>query len=130
MRSRTHFLRAELIGIAGVIERNLYLTRRYIWWDLAFLVWTVANTLTIVFIGRGIEAERGRDRRRAGHHLSAHRRGDLGLSRHHLRVHHGDGRVGAGRARSSTLFMLHSADRRTSLAWPPSPCCTASSERC
>jgi ABC-2 type transport system permease protein len=56
MRSRGHLLRAELIGVAGVIERNLYLTRRYIWWDLAFLVWTVANTLTIVFIGRGIEA--------------------------------------------------------------------------
>ena len=56
MRSRAHLLRAELIGVAGVIERNLYLTRRYIWWDLAFLVWTVANTLTIVFIGRGIEA--------------------------------------------------------------------------
>lgn len=56
MRSRAHLLRSELIGVAGVIERNLYLTRRYIWWDLAFLVWTVANTLTIVFIGRGIEA--------------------------------------------------------------------------
>ena len=58
MRSRAQ-LRAELIGVAGVIERNLYLTRRYIWWDVAFLVWTVANTLTIVFIGRGIEASGG-----------------------------------------------------------------------
>jgi ABC-2 type transport system permease protein len=59
MRSRAHLLRSELIGVAGVIERNLYLTRRYIWWDVAFLVWTVANTLTIVFIGRGIEAGGG-----------------------------------------------------------------------
>jgi ABC-2 type transport system permease protein len=59
MRSRAQHLRAELIGVAGVIERNVYLTRRYIWWDLAFLVWTVANTLTIVFIGRGIEASGG-----------------------------------------------------------------------
>jgi ABC-2 type transport system permease protein len=59
MRSRAHLLRSELIGVAGVIERNLYLTRRYIWWDVAFLVWTVANTLTIVFIGRGIEASGG-----------------------------------------------------------------------
>ncbi len=33
-----------------------YLTRRYIWWDLAFFVWTVANTLTLVFIAKGIEA--------------------------------------------------------------------------
>jgi ABC-2 type transport system permease protein len=59
MRSRAQLLRSELIGVAGVIERNLYLTRRYIWWDVAFLVWTVANTLTIVFIGRGIEASGG-----------------------------------------------------------------------
>jgi ABC-2 type transport system permease protein len=59
MRSRAQLLRSELIGVAGVIERNLYLTRRYIWWDVAFLVWTVANTLTIVFIGRGIEAGGG-----------------------------------------------------------------------
>jgi ABC-2 type transport system permease protein len=49
-------LRHELIGLAGVFERNVYLVRRYIWWDIAFFVWTVANTLTIVFIGEGIEA--------------------------------------------------------------------------
>ena len=50
-------LRHELIGLGGVVERNVYLTRRYIWWDLAFFVWTVANTLTIVFIAKGIEAD-------------------------------------------------------------------------
>ena len=49
----------ELIGLAGVVERNVYLTRRYIYWDLAFFVWTVANTLTIVFIAKGIEATGG-----------------------------------------------------------------------
>jgi ABC-2 type transport system permease protein len=52
-------LRHELIGLAGVFERNVYLVRRYIWWDIAFFVWTVANTLTIVFIGEGIEATGG-----------------------------------------------------------------------
>jgi ABC-2 type transport system permease protein len=52
-------LRHELIGLGGVVERNVYLTRRYIWWDLAFLVWTIANTLTIVFIAKGIEATGG-----------------------------------------------------------------------
>lgn len=52
-------LRHELIGLGGVVERNLYLVKRYIWWDLAFFVWTVANTLTIVFIARGIEATGG-----------------------------------------------------------------------
>jgi ABC-2 type transport system permease protein len=52
-------LRSELIGVGGVVERNLYLTRRYAWWELAFFVWTVANTLTIVFIAKGIEAAGG-----------------------------------------------------------------------
>ena len=52
-------LRAELVGAGGVVERNFYLTRRYIWWDLAWFVWTVANTLTIVFIAKGIEASGG-----------------------------------------------------------------------
>jgi ABC-2 type transport system permease protein len=52
-------LRHELIGLAGVFERNVYLVKRYIWWDVAFFVWTVANTLTIVFIAEGIEAGGG-----------------------------------------------------------------------
>jgi ABC-2 type transport system permease protein len=47
-------LRHELIGLAGVIERNVYLVKRYIWWDVAFFIWTVANTLTIVFIAKGV----------------------------------------------------------------------------
>lgn len=59
MRALTTNLRAELIGLGGVVERNVYLTRRYIWWDLAFFLWTVANTLTIVFIAKGIEATGG-----------------------------------------------------------------------
>jgi len=37
----------------------MYLTRRYIWWDVAFFVWTVANTLTIVYIADGIKATGG-----------------------------------------------------------------------
>jgi ABC-2 type transport system permease protein len=53
-------LRSELVALGGVVERNVYLVKRYIWWDLAFFVWTVANTLTIVFIAEGIEAAGGR----------------------------------------------------------------------
>jgi ABC-2 type transport system permease protein len=53
-------MRAELIGAAGVVERNVYLTKRYFLWDVAFFLWTVANTLTIVFIAEGIEATGGR----------------------------------------------------------------------
>ena len=52
-------VREDLIGLAGIVERNVYLTRRYLLWDLAFFVWTVANTLTIVFIAKGIEATGG-----------------------------------------------------------------------
>src|SRR6478609_1785732 len=59
MRAMAVNLRHDLIGLGGVVERNVYLTRRYIWWDLAFFVWTVANTLTIVFIAKGIEATGG-----------------------------------------------------------------------
>ena len=51
--------RYEFISLAGVVERNVYLVRRYIWWDLAFFIWTVANTLTIVFIAKGIPATGG-----------------------------------------------------------------------
>jgi ABC-2 type transport system permease protein len=59
MRAVALTLKHELIGLGGVVERNVYLTRRYIWWDFAFFLWTVANTLTIVFIAKGIEASGG-----------------------------------------------------------------------
>jgi ABC-2 type transport system permease protein len=52
-------MRGELIGLGGVVERNIYLVKRYFWWDVAFFVWTLANTLTIVFIAKGIEAGGG-----------------------------------------------------------------------
>jgi ABC-2 type transport system permease protein len=59
MRGAASTLRAELVGLAGVVERNVYLVRRYAWWELAFFVWTVANTLTITFIAKGVEAAGG-----------------------------------------------------------------------
>jgi ABC-2 type transport system permease protein len=48
-------MRNQVVGLAGIVERNVYLTKRYFLWDLAFMVWTIANTLTIVFIARGIK---------------------------------------------------------------------------
>jgi ABC-2 type transport system permease protein len=60
MRGAAATLRGELIGLSGVVERNIYLIRRYVWWEIAFFVWTVANTLTIVFIAKGIEAAGGK----------------------------------------------------------------------
>jgi ABC-2 type transport system permease protein len=59
MRAVLGAVRAELVGAGGVVERNAYLTKRYIWWDVAWFVWTVANTLTIVYIAKGIEATGG-----------------------------------------------------------------------
>jgi ABC-2 type transport system permease protein len=46
--------RNQLVGLFGIVERNVYLTKRYFLWDLAFMVWTIANTLTIVFIARSL----------------------------------------------------------------------------
>src|ERR671925_2069374 len=52
-------LRHEAITFAGVVERNWYLIKRYFWWELAFFIWSLANTLTIVFIAKGIKAAGG-----------------------------------------------------------------------
>jgi ABC-2 type transport system permease protein len=60
VRAMSLALRHELVGLGGVIERNIYLVKRYIWWDVAFFLWTVANTLTIVFIAKGIPAVGGK----------------------------------------------------------------------
>jgi ABC-2 type transport system permease protein len=59
MRGAASTLRAELIGLGGIVERNAYLVKRYAWWELAFFLWTVANSLTVVFIARGVEATGG-----------------------------------------------------------------------
>src|SRR5919204_5488664 len=56
MRAAAAVMRHELIGLAGVVERNWYLVKRYVWWELAWFVWTAANTLSIVFIAKGAEA--------------------------------------------------------------------------
>ena len=59
MRGAAEALRHEVIGLGGVLERNWYLVKRYAWWEIAFFIWTAANTLTIVFIGKGVEAAGG-----------------------------------------------------------------------
>jgi len=59
VRGSAGTLRTELIGLSGIVERNAYLVKRYAWWEFAFFLWTVANTLTIVFIAKGVEAAGG-----------------------------------------------------------------------
>jgi ABC-2 type transport system permease protein len=56
MRATGAAVRLQTIALLGVVERNAYLVKRYGWWELAFFLWTVANTLTVVFIAKGIEA--------------------------------------------------------------------------
>ncbi len=53
-------VRHELVGLGGIVERNWYLVKRYAWWELAFFLWTVANTLSIVFIADGVQAAGGK----------------------------------------------------------------------
>jgi ABC-2 type transport system permease protein len=60
MRGAAASLRHEFIGLYGMIERNWYLVKRYLWWEVAFFFWTAANTLTIVFIAKGVEASGGK----------------------------------------------------------------------
>ena len=95
MRALVSTMRAELVGAGGVVERNYYLTKRYIWWDVAWFVWTVANTLTIVFIAKGIEATGGELDVNATMTTPPDRRRRLGVPGHPLRVPDGDGRLGA-----------------------------------
>jgi ABC-2 type transport system permease protein len=59
LRGTPSAIRRELIGLSGVVERNAYIVRRYFWWELAWFLWSVANTLTIVFIAEGVEAAGG-----------------------------------------------------------------------
>jgi ABC-2 type transport system permease protein len=59
MRTATGALRYQATALMGVVERNSYLVKRYGWWELAFFAWTVANTLAIVFIAKGVEANGG-----------------------------------------------------------------------
>ena len=58
-------VRDQLVGLGGIVERNVYLTRRYQLWDLAFMVWTIANTLTIVFIARAVHVPPAQENRLA-----------------------------------------------------------------
>src|SRR3954449_10679890 len=60
MRAAAGAMRLQAIALAGVVERNAYLVKRYGWWEAAFFLWTVANTLTVVFIAEGVEATGGR----------------------------------------------------------------------
>ena len=50
MRTASMAVRHQAVALLGVVERNAYLVKRYGLWELAFFIWTVANTLTVVRI--------------------------------------------------------------------------------
>jgi ABC-2 type transport system permease protein len=43
----------EMIAIWGYAQRNYFLTKRYFWWEVVWLVYSTMNALTIGFIGVG-----------------------------------------------------------------------------
>jgi len=55
VKSLTREVRASL----AFIERNFNLTKRYWKWELVFFLYTIANSITMGFIGKGVEAFSG-----------------------------------------------------------------------
>ncbi len=45
----------EAVATFGFIQRNYYLSKRYFWWELVWLVYTTANAMSIGFIGVGVD---------------------------------------------------------------------------
>src|SRR6056297_2230523 len=49
----------ELRAAWAFVERNFNLTKRYWKWEVVFLAYTVANSVTMGFIGKGVESFSG-----------------------------------------------------------------------
>lgn len=45
----------ELVATLGFIQRNYYLTKRYLLWEIVWFGYTTANAMSIGFIGVGVE---------------------------------------------------------------------------
>lgn len=52
-------LARELRASLAFIERNFNLTKRYWKWEVVFFLYTIANSITMGFIGKGVEAFSG-----------------------------------------------------------------------
>src|SRR5947209_20086405 len=44
----------------ALVERNINLSKRYWGWEVAFLVYTIAQSLAIVYIGATVPGDKGR----------------------------------------------------------------------
>lgn len=49
----------ELVAVWGYVQRNYFLTKRYLMWEVVWLVYVTINAMAITFIGAGVEAVGG-----------------------------------------------------------------------
>ncbi len=45
----------ELVAVWGYVQRNYFLTKRYLMWEIVWLVYVTVNAMAITFIGAGSE---------------------------------------------------------------------------
>ena len=50
---------SELVAVWGYVQRNYFLTKRYLMWEIVWLVYVTVNAMAITFIGAGVEAVSG-----------------------------------------------------------------------
>jgi ABC-2 type transport system permease protein len=50
---------SELVAVWGYVQRNYFLTKRYLMWEIVWLVYVTVNAMAITFIGAGVEAVGG-----------------------------------------------------------------------
>ena len=49
----------EFRATYAFMERNAFLVKRYLSWEVVWLVYSIANSLSVSFIGMGMEQLRG-----------------------------------------------------------------------
>jgi ABC-2 type transport system permease protein len=50
---------SEFVAVWGYVQRNYFLTKRYLMWEIVWLVYVTVNAMAITFIGAGVEAVGG-----------------------------------------------------------------------
>ena len=50
---------SELVAVWGYVQRNYFLTKRYLMWEIVWLVYVTVNAMAITFIGAGVETVGG-----------------------------------------------------------------------
>ena len=50
---------SELIAVWGYVQRNYFLTKRYLMWEIVWLVYVTVNAMAITYIGAGVKAVGG-----------------------------------------------------------------------